>query len=186
MRSDAKKNYNHLLAVAREVITAQGANASLRDIARKADVGLATLLRHFPTREALLESLLHESLDDLTLKAGELETSGSPDEALVSWFREAVAFVHSSSGVVDFMAVAMADPDSALHDSCNTMRSAGRQLLLRAQTEGSARADIDGADLFALIAAVGWISDQPSFASRADHLRDIIVSAILVDRSNHH
>lgn len=185
MRADAKKNYSHLLAVAHEVITEQGANASLRDIARKADVGLATLLRHFPTREALLETLLRERLDDLTRKAGELEIWGEPDEALVSWFCEGVAFVHSSSGVVDFMAAALADPDSALHDSCNTMRSAGRQLLLRAQREGSARTDIDGADLFALIAAVGWLGDQPSFAPRADHLRDIIVGAILAGSTNH-
>ena len=54
MRADAKKNYDHLLAVAREVVTEQGAEASLRDIARRAEVGLGTLYRHFPTREALL------------------------------------------------------------------------------------------------------------------------------------
>ena len=58
MRADARKNYNHLLAVAREVITESGVNASMRDIARRAGVGSATLLRHFPTREALYEALL--------------------------------------------------------------------------------------------------------------------------------
>lgn len=108
----------------------------------------------------MLETLLRERLDDLPRKAGELEISGSPDEALVSWFREGVTFVHSSSGLVDFMAAALADPDSALQDSCITMRSAGRQLLLRTQKEGSARTDIDGADLFALIATVGWLGNQ--------------------------
>lgn len=56
MRADAKKNYSHLLAVARVVIAEHGADASLRDIARKADVGLGTLYRHFATREALLEA----------------------------------------------------------------------------------------------------------------------------------
>lgn len=95
MRADARKNYSHLLAVARDVITEHGADASLRDIARRAKVGLATLYRHFPTRESLLEALLRTTLDDLTRKADELETSSSPDEALVSWFREAVAFVQS-------------------------------------------------------------------------------------------
>lgn len=184
MRADARKNYSRLLDVARDVITEQGADASLRDIARRADVGLGTLYRHFPTREALLEALLHASLDELTQKAGELETASSPDEALVSWFREAVAFVHSYSGVVALMAAAIADPDSALHTSCTTMRSAGTRLLLRAQAEGMARADIDGADLFALIAALGWLGDQPSFAPRADHLFDVIASAILTNRSS--
>lgn len=184
MRADARKNYAHLLAVARAVITEHGADASLRDIARKADVGLATLYRHFPTREALLEALLHATLAELTQKAGELETSSAPDEALVSWFREGIAFVKSYSGVVDLMAAAIADPDSALHASCVNLRSAGTRLLLRAQAKGTARTDIDGTDLFALIGALGWVGDQPSFASRADHLFDIVASAILTNPSS--
>ena len=184
MRADARKNYSHLLAVARDVITEHGADASLRDIARRADVGLGTMYRHFPTRGALLEALLRASLDELTEKASELETSNAPDGALVSWFREGVAFVHRYGGVVALMAAAIADPDSALHASCVTVRSAGARLLLRAQAEGSARADIDGADLFALIGALGWIGDQPSFAPRADHLLDVIASAILTNHTN--
>lgn len=179
MRADARKNYAHLLAVARAVITEHGADASLRDIARKANVGLATLYRHFPTREALLEALLHATLAELTRKACELETSGAPDEALLSWFREGVAFVRSYSGVVNLMAAAIADPDSALHASCVNLRSAGTRLLLRAQADGTARADIDGTDLFALIGAAGWVGDQPSFAPRVDHLVTTIASAIL-------
>ncbi|MCW6512008.1 TetR/AcrR family transcriptional regulator [Lichenifustis flavocetrariae] len=184
MRADARKNYEHLLAVARAVITEHGADASLRDIARKAEVGLATLYRHFPTRDALLEALLHATLAELTQKAGELESSSAPDEALVSWSREGVAFVKSFSGVVDLMAAAIADPESALHTSCVSLRSAGTRLLLRAQAEGMARADIDGTDLFALIGAVGWIGDQPSFARRAAHLFDIVASAILTNPSS--
>lgn len=179
MRADARKNYCHLLAVARVVISEHGADASLRDIARRADVGLATLYRHFPTREALLEALLQATLADLTQKACDLETSSEPDEALVSWFREGVAFVRSYSRVVDLMAGAIADPDSALHASCVNLRSAGARLLLRAQGEGRARADIDGTDLFALIGALGWVGDQPSFAPHADHLFEVIAGAIL-------
>lgn len=182
MRADARKNYDHLLAVAHEVITEHGVDASLRDIARKADVGLATLFRHFPTREALLEALLRTRLDELTRKADELEKLVSPDRAIVSWFREAVAFVRSYNGVVALMAAALADPDSALHSSCANLRSAGTRLLQRAQREGMARADIDGTDLFALIGALGWVNDQPLFAPRADHLFEIIFSAVLEGR----
>ena len=162
MRADAKRNYSHLLAVARDVLAEHGADASLREIARRAEVGLGTLHRHFPTREALLDALLRASLDGLTQKAAELEASATPGEALVSWFREGVAFVQSYSGVVDLMAAAIADPDSALHASCTTVRSAGAALLLRAQAKGLARADLDGIDLFALMGALGWIGDQPS------------------------
>lgn len=183
MRADARKNYNHLLAVACEAITEHGADASLRDIARRADVGLGTLYRHFPSRDALLEALLRTTLDDLSQKAVELETSSSPDDALVSWFREGVAFVHSFSGVVDLMAAALADPDSALHASCTKVRSAGARLLRRAQAEGMARPDIDGTDLFALISGLAWLGDQPAFTPRADRLFDVIISAILTNRS---
>jgi AcrR family transcriptional regulator len=184
MRADAKKNYDHLLAVARDVVTEHGADAPMREIARRADVGLATLLRHFPTREALFEALLRSNLDALTQKAGELETSNPPDEALVSWFREGVAFVHSYRGIVDLMASAHADPDSALYASCTAVHSAGARLLLRAQAEGTARSDMDGGDLFALMSALGWLVDQPSFAPRADHLFHVIASAILTNRSD--
>ena len=76
MRADAKKNYEHILAVATEVVAIDGADASLREIARKADVGLGTLYRHFPTREALLETLLRASFDELTAKAREVEAAG--------------------------------------------------------------------------------------------------------------
>ncbi|MEA9392558.1 TetR family transcriptional regulator [Acerihabitans sp. TG2] len=182
MRADARKNYNHLLAVAREVVTEHGANASMRDIARRADVGLATLFRHFPTREALFDALLRTNLDALTQKANKLETLNPPDEALVSWFREGVAFVHSYSGVVALMANAHADPESALYASCAEVHSAGERLLLRAQADGTARADIDGGDLFALMSALGWLIDQPAFAPQEDHLFHVIMSAILTNR----
>jgi AcrR family transcriptional regulator len=184
MRADARKNYSHLLAVARDVVAEHGADASMRDIARRADVGLATLFRHFPTREALFEALLRKNLDALTQRAGDLEASNPPDEALLSWFRDGVAFVQSYRGVVALMAAAHADPDSALHVSCAAVHSAGARLLLHAQAEGTARSDIDGDDLFALMSALGWLAGQPSFAPRADHLFDVIASAILTNRSS--
>ena len=184
MRADARKNYDQLLAVARNVVTEQGVHASLRDVARKAGVGLATLYRHFPTREALLEALLRASFDELTARAGELETSSSSDDALVTWLREAVAVTHSHRGVVASMMAAMADPNSALHASCVTLRAAGTRLLTRAQAEGVARADVDGVDLFALVGALAWLGDQPSLARRTDHLFEVISGAILTKRGS--
>jgi len=184
MRADARKNYSHLLSVARDVVTEHGADASMRDIARRADVGLATLFRHFPTREALFEALLRTNLDALTQSAGELEASNPPDEALLSWFREVVAFVQSYQGVVALMAAAHTDPDSPLYASCAAVHSAGARLLLRAQAEGTARTDIDGDDLFALVSALGWLVGQPSFAPRADRLLNVIASAILTNWSS--
>jgi AcrR family transcriptional regulator len=99
MRADAKKNYDRLLAVGRDVVTEQGAEASLRDVARRAGVGLGTLYRHFPTREALLEASLRTNVDELTAQAADRETSGTPEDALISWLRDSVALTHEYRGV---------------------------------------------------------------------------------------
>ncbi|RID98870.1 TetR/AcrR family transcriptional regulator [Simplicispira hankyongi] len=182
MRADAKRNYSHLLSVARGVVAEHGVDASMRDIARRADVGLATLLRHFPTREALFDALVRTNLDALTQRAGELEASTAPGEALLSWFREWVVFTQSYRGVVALMAAAHTNPDSALYASCAAVHSASARLLLRAQAEGTARNDMNGDDLFGLMSALGWLVDLPSFAPRADHLFHIVASAILTNR----
>lgn len=69
----------------------------------------------------------------------------------------------------------------ALHGSCVTMRAAGARLLIRGQDAGMARSDLDGTDLFALVAALAWLGDQASLAPRADRLFDVVSSAILVN-----
>ncbi|MFK3777228.1 TetR/AcrR family transcriptional regulator [Agrobacterium sp. NPDC089420] len=183
MRADARKNYSHILGVAREAVSEHGADISMRDIARRSEVGLATLLRHFPTREALFEALLCTKLDALTHKAGELERSNAPGEALVIWCREWLVFAQSYRGVVAMMAAAHTNPDSALYASCAAVHSATARLLVRAQAGGAARADMNGDDLFALMTALGWAVDQPSFAPRADHLVRLVTSTILTNKS---
>ncbi|WP_194895849.1 TetR/AcrR family transcriptional regulator [Catenulispora pinisilvae] len=179
MRADAKKNFDHLLATARDVVAEHGADASLRDVARRADVGLGTLYRHFPTREALLDALLRSTFDELTAKADELEKTSSPTEALTIWLRDCVAGATQIRGITPLMMTAMENPESALHASCVTMRAAGARLLARAQDEGSAREDLDGGDLFALVGALAWLGDLPATASRAGHLLEVVTSAVL-------
>lgn len=184
MRADARKNRDHLLAVAGAALSEQGVDVSLRDIARRADVGLATLLRHFPTREALLDALLRTSFDELTAKADGLETSSSPEDALLSWLDDCVTWTTEYRGVTELMAAAIEDTGSALHASCVTLRAAGARLLARAQAAGAARSDIDGADLFALVAMLAWLGDQPSLAPRSDRLFGVVASAILTSTAD--
>ncbi|WP_022892901.1 TetR/AcrR family transcriptional regulator [Agromyces subbeticus] len=179
MRADAQKNYDRLLSVARDVVAEQGADASLRDVARKADVGLGTLYRHFPTREALLEALLRTDVDQLTTQAADLEKSSAPEEALLAWLRGVVALTHEYRGATTLLTAALEDADSALHAACVGLHDAGTRLLDRAQAANVARTDIDGTDLFALVASLAWIYDQPSLALRADHLFDVVSSAVL-------
>lgn len=180
MRADAQKNYDHLLDVARGVIAEQGADASLRDVARQAGVVVGTLYRHFPTRDALLVALLQTSFDDLTAQAAQLGASRSPEDALVDWLRECVAVSSTYRGVTTRMVSAIEDATSALHASCVTMRAAGTRLLTRAQAAGVARTQLDGDDLFALIAALAWLGDQPPTAKRAEHLFDVVLGTILL------
>ncbi|WP_018334329.1 TetR/AcrR family transcriptional regulator [Actinomycetospora chiangmaiensis] len=174
MRADARKNYDHLLEVARGIVAEHGADASLRDIARRAGVGLGTLYRHFPTREALLEALLRSSFGDLTARAEHLGRSVPPGEALLTWVRECTRFTTTYHGVTQVMVAAIEEPDSALHASCVELRAAGARLLSRAQDAGAARPGTDGTDLFALIAGLAWLGDQPALAPRAEHLFDVI------------
>jgi AcrR family transcriptional regulator len=183
MRADARKNYDRLLAVGRDVVTEQGAEASLRDVARRAGVGLGTLYRHFPTREALLEALLRTNVDELTAQAADRETSGTPEDALISWLRDSVALTHEYRGVAALLTAAMEDTESALNASCVALHDAGTRALERAHAAGIARADIDGTDLFALVAALAWLYDQPSLAQRADHLFGVISSAVLTGQA---
>lgn len=179
MRADARKNYDRLIAVARDVFTEQGADASLCDVARRAEVGMGTLYRHFPNREALLEALLRSSFDDLVARAEELQASDDSADALMRWLQEIIAFTHEHRGVIAPMVSAIEDPDSALHASCVTLRAAGAALLARAQADGKARLDLDGSELFDLIAALAWLREQPSHAPRAVRLFDVIAGTIL-------
>jgi transcriptional regulator SbtR-like protein len=127
----------------------------------------------------LLEALLRTSSDELTARAVEVEASRSPEDALVAWLRDFVACTTNYRGVVSSMMTAIEDPASALHSSCVTMRAAGARLLTRAQTEGVARTDIDGADLFALAASLAWLGDQPALESRVERLFGVVMSAVL-------
>lgn len=179
MRADAQKNYDHLLETGRAVVAEQGADASMRDVARRAGVGIGTLYRHFPTREALLAALLRENFDAVTARAAELAQAEESGAALVAWLREMVNLTYEHRGVLASMTAAIAEPESALHASCVSLRASGAQLLARAQAEGKARTDIDGVDLLALISALAWLNDQAPFAERVERLLGVIAGAIL-------
>lgn len=180
MRADAKKNYEHILEVARQATAEQGADVSLRDVARRAGVGIGTLYRHFATREALLEALLRDGFERLAQMAQSFDTDGSAAEGLVAWLRAMVTLTHSHRGVIALMTAAIEAPDSALHAACVSLKASGAGLLARAQAEGAARHDVDGTDLLALISALAWLNDQPPFAARVDHLFEVVTSAILI------
>ncbi|MGW8762754.1 TetR/AcrR family transcriptional regulator [Streptomyces sp. NPDC055815] len=179
-RADAHRNRERILKAAGEVVSEEGTQASLRDVARRAGVGLGTLYRHFPTRDALLETLLRTGFDQLTEEAGRLlDASPPPERALAEWLGEFTFRAGAFRGLPASLMATLDDPDSALHASCVAMREAGGRLLRAAQQTGRIRPDVDGTDLFALANALSWIADQaPSIAARRDHLLTLIMDGL--------
>lgn len=159
-RKDARRNYDRLLTAARAAFAEQGVGASLNDIARRADVGNVTLYRHFPTRQALLEALLGESLRGLRVHSDALLTAPAPGSALARWFEAAVEHAMTYRGLVDALVDSLADPESDLHASCQAMKTGGAQLLARAQQAKAVRPDVDASALFSLVAAVAWAAER--------------------------
>src|SRR5215472_5244918 len=92
-RADARRNYERLIAAAAAVFAERGADdVSLEEIARRAGVGIGTLYRHFPTRQALLEAVYIDQVESLSARAGELLRAESPADALAEWLRAMVKF----------------------------------------------------------------------------------------------
>src|SRR5690606_7786081 len=106
-------------------------------------------------------------------------TTGDSADGLMLWLQEIIAFTHEHRGIIAPMVNAIEDSDSALHTSCVTLRAAGAALLARAQADGNARLDLNGSELFDLIAALAWLREQPSHASRSDRLFNLVTGAIL-------
>ncbi|MGW3233734.1 TetR/AcrR family transcriptional regulator [Kitasatospora sp. NPDC001095] len=160
MRADARRNYERLLAEAKSAFEQHGTQASLDDIARQAGLGNATLYRHFPTRESLLETMLRDSLKELGDTAEELMTTESPGEALATWVRAAVAHATLYRGLVTMLMDSLKDESSDLNSACTAMQSSGRHLLERAHLAGEVRQDVTAHGLFTLIASAAWAREH--------------------------
>ncbi|MFJ6694905.1 TetR/AcrR family transcriptional regulator [Streptomyces sp. NPDC091272] len=167
MRADARRNYDRLLTEAKSAFEKHGIDTSLDDIARQAGLGNATLYRHFPTRESLLEAMLRESLEELGATAQELSSTVRPGAALATWVGAAVEHATVYRGLVNMLMHGLKDEASDLNHACTTMQASGEQLLVRAQHAGDIRPDITPAELFTLIAATAWARENaPDEAGR--------------------
>lgn len=169
-RAVARKNRDLLLATAAEVVAEHGTDASLRDIARRAGVGIGTLYRHFPTREALLEALLNANFEALRARADSLLASPEPNDALMTWLGELATGSATYQGLPESIMNALANEESGLHASCAQMRSAGGRLLERAQQAGTVRSDVTVSEVIALVLGLAWAAersvDAPDLAAR--------------------
>jgi AcrR family transcriptional regulator len=164
-RADAQRNRERLLAAAETAFNAQGAGASPGDVAKAAGVGNATLYRHFPTRAKLLEAVYDHRIAELCVAAAELAQPAAPARALHEWLRAVVAHVTDRRVLADaFLALYEGPADieppqfAAWH---HALCDAGHPLLVAAQDAGTARRDVDIAELLALVTGVARAGSRP-------------------------
>lgn len=148
-RADARRNFDALLAAAREVFSQQGTDASLEEVARRAGVGIGTLYRNFPTRRDLFESVYVGEVEELCTAAQTL-ADRDPWEALVGWVHRFVGYVATKRAMLEALS-----HDSPVFRACRAeIDVAGEPLLRRAQDAGVARADLTFDDFLRLLSGI--------------------------------
>jgi AcrR family transcriptional regulator len=156
LRADARENYDKLIAAAREVFAEEGTAASLEEIARRAQVGIATLYRRFPTRQDLLEATYLEEVETISSSAADFEGL-APWDALVGWLRRYVAFAATKRVLAEEL-LAYVDRDSEMFKTCSgAITAAGEPLLLHAQEAGVVRPDTSFSDVVRMVSGIAAI-----------------------------
>ncbi|MET7466229.1 TetR/AcrR family transcriptional regulator [Nonomuraea sp. NPDC005501] len=187
-RADARRNYDRILAAAASAVAEHGAEASLEEIARRAGVGSATLHRHFPSRQRLLEALFRDKVDALCAAARDLAGDPDPGQALVSWLHAVATHVVTNRGLAASLLHAAHDSDQGSdHDgdpvlgaTCHTMIvDAGQEVLTRARQAGTVRADVSITELLRLVNAICLtVEDEPDGAAQADRLLALVLGGV--------
>jgi AcrR family transcriptional regulator len=155
-RADARRNYEALVTAARDVFTADGTSAPLEAVAERAGVGIGTLYRHFPTRQALLEAVYVDEVDAIARAADDLSAL-PPWDALSQWLHRYVGFAATKRALTE--ALIAEGPESDVMFTCRTaILSAGTALLERAQQAGVVRADADFMDVARMVSGIAVVA----------------------------
>lgn len=182
-RADALRNRDRLLDAARTVFSAGGPEASLEAVARTAGVGIGTLYRHFPTREALFEAVYRHEVEQLADLAERLKKQARPIEALRQWLRSIIKFVATKKGMSTALALAIAkDSDLVSYSSDRLTRAIGL-LLEQAIAAGEIRSDVSPEDLLRAIVGMCYTHDQPGWQKNVLRLVDIFVDGLRNQRA---
>lgn len=170
-RADARRNFDALIAAAREAFAERGTEASLEDIARSAGVGIGTLYRNFPTRQHLFEAVYVGEVEDLCHSASQAAQL-PPWDALATWLRRFVRYSATKRALYEALS-----RDSEVIGTCRvSIHAAGRPLLARAQQAGEAREDIGFDDLLRLISGItaARVADE----AQRDRILDIALDGV--------
>ena len=179
-RADAVRNRERVLEAAKAVFSAGGAEASLEAVARHAGVGIGTLYRHFPTREALFEAVYRREVEQLGELAESLKDDARPVEALRRWIASNIEFVATKKGMATALAVAAHGLPHLQSLSFERLTQAIGVLLERAVKAGEIRADVSPEDLLRTLVGMCYLHDQPGWQSTVVRLMDVFVDGLRV------
>ena len=155
-RADALRNYEKVLAAAREAFAEGGESTALEEIARRAGVGIGTLYRHFPNRQALVEALYVDEVEEVCRSAAE-QDAADPWEALSGWFERFIGYLATKRALAHELLNCL-DRDASLFQSCReSLFAAGEPLLKRAQEAGVVRPDVTIAEVIQMVMGIGKI-----------------------------
>ena len=175
-RTDAQRNRERILEVAKEGFTRSGANASLDDIAKQAGVGPGTLYRHFPTRDELIEAVYRKEGEKLAAAEQTFAQTLPPLEALRAWMLLFVDYIATKKIIAPALNSMVGGPSKVFEASHGQIWEAIRALVKRAIRSGDMRRDIDPIDLLRALIGVSSVATSPDWQQSARRLVDILIT----------
>jgi AcrR family transcriptional regulator len=176
-RADALRNRELILTVARDVFAKRGASVTLDDIVKLTGLGVGTLYRHFPTRDALIEAVYLAEVERLAEAQRTLSATEPAVEALRRWMMLFVDFIATKAAMKETLSGLIGGPDSLYACSTELIKTAIDALTDRAVASGEIRLDIDPLDLLRALSGVAHAGDESSPA-RAERLVDILIAGL--------
>jgi AcrR family transcriptional regulator len=175
-RTDAQRNRERILEVAKDAFTRSGANASLDDIAKEAGVGPGTLYRHFPTRDALIQAVYRTEVEKLAAAEREFTEAMLPIEALRAWMLLFVDYIATKQIIAPALNTLVGGPSKLYEGSRSQIQGAIDALVRRAIKSGDIRQDLDPFDLLRALIGVSNVASTPDWQQSARRLVDILIT----------
>jgi AcrR family transcriptional regulator len=177
-RADAQRNREKLLAAGAELFAEQRAAVTMEGVAKRAGVGVGTLYRHFPTREALAAAVYRNEVDQVTAAAEELLAELPPDEALEAWLRRFISYATAKRGLREALQPMLASGCDVFDGTRTKLFDAIDKLLSAGAEAGTIRADVDPEDVFTAMGGLWLIEEGPEWNERAMRLLGILMDGL--------
>jgi AcrR family transcriptional regulator len=175
-RTDALRNRERILEVAKGAFTRHGADTSLDEIAKKAGVGAGTLYRHFPTRGALLEAVYRSEVEKLAAAQRKFAETMPPIDALRTWMLLFVDYVATKQIIAPAFNAVVGGPTKLYEGSRAQIQGAMDELVKRAKKSGELRRDLDASDLLRALIGVSHMGAGPEWQPSARRLVEILIA----------